>query len=66
MEEDALKERYGTLTPEQALEKLSNDKESGDAEDQHYNADDTLCALLLHLGHSDIVNAWHKIPKWYA
>jgi|GEM_PF-4223273 len=53
------------LTPEQALDKIMAASEE-DCEGGHVDADDALCGLLLHLGFSDIVEQYLRIPKWYA
>lgn len=36
------------------------------SEESHIAADDILCELLLNLGFDKIVDAYNKIPKWYA
>jgi hypothetical protein len=38
----------------------------GDIEAAHGNADGILCELLTELGYADVVEAWNKVPKWYA
>jgi len=47
-----------------ALSELQN--ENGDIEVQHSMADAILCGLLKALGYDDVVEAWAKVPKWYA
>lgn len=57
------------MTREQALTELDtilNGANQGDAENQHHSADWVLCELLRTLGYGDVVEAWDKIPKWYA
>lgn len=54
-----------SLTPEQARERIKAAAEHG-VEDGHIEADDALCGLLVHLGYTDIVEQYLKIPKWYA
>ncbi len=48
------------------LERLKELQESGDAEYAHGEADDILCDILKDLGFEEIVEAWDKVPKWYA
>lgn len=38
----------------------------GDPEYDHAEADRVLCQLLLAIGFDDVVEAWRKVPKWYA
>lgn len=61
-------ERYDivSLTPEQALERINNAAACHGVEEGHVEADDALCGLLVHLGFTDIVEKYLKIPKWYA
>lgn len=40
--------------------------ERGDIEMQHAAADEVLCTLLRALGYGRVVDAWDKVPKWYA
>lgn len=56
------------MTREQALKELDTIliANQGDAENQHHSADRVLCELLQALGYGDVVEAWDKIPKWYA
>ena len=49
-----------------ALAILTVLKDHKDTEVAHSTADETLCLFLVHLGYTDIVEAWKKIPKWYA
>lgn len=37
-----------------------------DPEIAHTEADKLLCAALDKLGYHDIVEAWRRVPKWYA
>lgn len=43
-----------------------NKKYKRDIEVAHGVADDLLCEALNRLGYTDLVEEWHKIPKWYA
>ena len=38
----------------------------GGQEDWHIEADKILCELLDELGYHDFVEAFEKVPKWYA
>lgn len=38
----------------------------GDPESAHAHADRILLKFLSELGYDDIVQAWHKVEKWYA
>jgi hypothetical protein len=38
----------------------------GDTEIQHMEADEILTQILVKLGHSDVVEDYEKIRKWYA
>ena len=60
-------EMYGItpLMPEQALELIKAAADHG-VESGHEEADEALCGLLVHLGFTDIVEKYLKIPKWYA
>jgi hypothetical protein len=42
------------------------DKFGDDKEILHVEADDILCELLVELGYIELVNAFCKVPKWYA
>ena len=48
------------------LERLKDLEGSGDPEYAHGEADDILCGILKDLGLEEIVEAYDKIPKWYA
>lgn len=37
-----------------------------DPEEDHYEADKILCALIRFLGHEEISEAFEKINKWYS
>lgn len=37
-----------------------------DTEEGHIEADHILCVLLRKLGYGEVVDAWNKVPKWYA
>ena len=49
----------------EALAKLSEIDED-DVEMAHIDADDILCDLLVKLGYSVVVEAYTRIPKWFA
>ena len=51
---------------EEILQKLIDLKNNGDIEAAHCEADDLLCQLLIYLGHSEIVDAFNELDKWYA
>lgn len=55
--DEKLKQKY--------IEKMES-IERKDKEIAHLRADDLLCALLKELGYSEVVEAWERIPKWYA
>lgn len=48
------------------LERLKELEDSGDPEYAHEEADNILCDILKYLGFEEIVEAYHKVPKWYA
>ena len=54
------------MTPEEAEAALAPLAHVGDLEVAHAQADDILCALLRYLGHDTVVDAWHRVDKWYA
>lgn len=54
------------MTPEEALTALKALQPVGDIEVAHSQADDVLCSLLRFLGHSEVVEAWRELDKWYA
>ena len=55
------------LLTEEAVKKLQALQEpAGDTEAQHGEADAILCSLLRTLGYHEVVEEWHKVPKWYA
>ena len=41
-------------------------KEFYDQENAHVDADDVLCELLIYFGFKEVVEEYHRIPKWYA
>lgn len=55
-----------TMTPEDALIAMGEVALGNDREYSHIAADDILCAVLKHLGHDELVEAFHDIEKWYA
>ncbi len=50
---------------EEAVKKLKKVNKR-DQEVAHLEADDILCELLVALGCKQVVDAFDKIPKWYA
>ena len=50
----------------EAIAKLLLLYKSTDLEDAHVQADGILCDLLAQLGYIDVVDAYERIPKWYA
>ncbi len=49
-----------------AIAKLVALADGDDTEHAHVEADDILCALLIQLGHEDVVTKYLAAPKWYA
>lgn len=45
---------------------LLDECRTGDAESDHVNADDILCALLRGLELGDIADQFETVEKWYA
>lgn len=41
-------------------------EETEDNEKAHGEADSVIADFLESLGYTEIVNAYHEIPKWYA
>jgi hypothetical protein len=56
------------MSPAEAIAAMQEiaQRGSADPENDHLDADDVLCALLLTLGHGELVTLWRGIPKWYA
>lgn len=54
------------MTQQEAIEKLVALQQCGDQEEGHWEADDTLCELLLALGYVQVVEEWRKVGKRYA
>lgn len=48
------------------IEKLKELAAIDDPEMAHGEADDLICTFLTDLGHSDVVEAYENIEKWYA
>jgi hypothetical protein len=48
------------------LKRLAAYGSQGDTEANHVVADELLCLLLRELGHSEIVDLFGSISKWYA
>ena len=53
------------MSKEEAIKKLEEWADSGDIEMAHCEAEDILCDLLIQLGYEDVVQAYHKVHKWY-
>ena len=51
---------------EDALARLKELVDHPDTELAHEEADCILCEMLHTLGHTDLVEEWKKIKKWYA
>lgn len=62
----AARDEQNNLHAEKLREIKQFDKETGDTEVAHAKADDVLTELLLSLGYEKVVNAYNKVPKWYA
>lgn len=55
------------MTPEAAIELLNEiTGNNWEEESAHGFADDILCMLLERLGHQNVVEAYHRVHKWYA
>jgi hypothetical protein len=54
------------LLSDEMIKRLQVEVNSGDIEDGHGNADDILCELLEKIGYKEVVEIYHKVPKWYA
>lgn len=48
------------------IEELNTLHNSTDEERAHDKADDLLCKFLTELGYVDVVEAFNKVPKYYA
>ena len=48
------------------IKELERCSEMHDYETAHCQADFFLCKLLDYLGYEEVVEAWHKVGKWYA
>lgn len=48
------------------LEEIAAQGWDGDVETNHIRADSILLDILRGLGHDDVVDAFTKIPRWYA
>lgn len=49
-----------------ATKRLEYLEENADPEWAHSEADSILCAVLDGLGYVELVDAYHRIKKWYA
>lgn len=54
------------MTREEAIKELTSYHHTTDEEVAHARADDILCEILTDLGYADVVEAYHKVPKWFA
>ena len=54
------------MTEQEALEQLQRCEKDADIEQAHHNADRVLLRLLISLGHTAIVKAWLRVPRWYS
>lgn len=54
------------MTKEDAIRELTALIGCGDTEAAHVQADEIICKYLDYLGHSDVVEVYDKIYKWYA
>lgn len=62
-------EEMNALTPKDirsAIDRLKALQKSDDTEAAHSDADDIICELLARLGHKEIVDEYHRVPKWFA
>lgn len=50
----------------EAISQLKDLQESNDVESAHAEADDILCTVLEVLGHSELIEEYKKVEKWYA
>ena len=48
------------------IERLKLSAKSDDTEGAHCYADEVLCDLLIELGYTKVVEAYHEVDKWYA
>jgi hypothetical protein len=51
---------------EALVKEMERIADGNDIERQHIEADDLLCELLGALGYGAVVNAYKKVPRWYA
>lgn len=58
---------FKLMNNEQAYEALERIKDRGvtDTEEDHREADQILCSLLMNLGYEDVVRVYESITKWY-
>ena len=69
---EALKNQTNDAEEEKAhvvdkiIKELERCSEMHDYETAHCQADFFLCKLLEYLGYEEVVEAWHKVGKWYA
>lgn len=54
------------MTRIEAIKALRDCAKDKDIEGAHADADRILCKLLISIGYSSVVEAYHEVPKWYA
>ncbi len=54
------------MSREEAISQLMKAEKHWDTEEAHGLADEVLCNFLTDLGYGDVVDAWQRVPKWYA
>ena len=55
---------YQLMNKQTVLKELERIALRKDEHDHEY-ADGLLCELLIELGHADVVELYHKVPKWF-
>lgn len=48
------------------IKRLKKLAKSYDTESAHAEADEILCSVLRELGQKKLIDAYEKVPKWYA
>ena len=54
------------MTKEQAIREIEAQIPNQDYEEAHWKADEILCQFLESEGHTDLVDKYKKVGKWYA
>jgi|TARA_Y100000310_G_C20658500_1_gene803328 hypothetical protein len=57
---------YTPMSPSRALDEMWALEKSRDAEDSHSKADELLCSVCIWHGHTDLVDSFRKLRKYYA